>query len=77
MYRTVSMLDGRPELVDHKTLADAERYARIVASEGDDCTVLQVLHAERAVEDNHQTLEEYYGLIPGRDFPASLCRGAA
>lgn len=72
MFYTLTMIDGHPELVDHETLADAELFAREVAEEGDDCTVLQVLSTMGAVEQPYQSLEEYYGVKAGVDFPATL-----
>lgn len=72
MYYTLTMIDGHPELVDHPTLDEAETFAREVAQEGEDCTVLQVLSVVPGEYVAPVSLEKLYGLEPGRDFPATL-----
>ena len=71
MFYTLT-IDGRDQILEpHDTLVDAERFAQDVAADGQNCTVLQVLSTVEAVEQP-ASLEEYYGLRPGVDFPATL-----
>lgn len=69
--------NGQDQFIEpHETLADAEKFAKEVADEGSDCRILKLLSVVEAVEQPYQSLEEYYGVVPGRDFPGSLSRRA-
>lgn len=72
MFYTLT-IDGRDQIFEpHNNLDDAERFARDVASNGFNCTVMQVLSVVEAVEQPYQNPAQLRGVIPGRDFPATL-----
>ncbi|MDL2316279.1 hypothetical protein LJC59_04285 [Desulfovibrio sp. OttesenSCG-928-A18] len=73
MYFTLEYIDDYPQLTPHDTLAEAEEYALEASLDGN-CHILSLIRTVWACDADNQDLAASLGLIPARDYPATLFR---